>query len=148
METNRPTDAVSVGEYVRAFGVPMVRLPERSISADAPLTSVAAAIIFARRFLIWCDSNDIAGPIDWPRLYNLSVSFALEENRRFFSEMALAKALTRLKVPKQTRVIEPGEIGLVSYRKSKARRPRVTQYILLPLDDRANSMPPQTDLFD
>lgn len=126
----------------------MARPPERSISADAPLSLVAAAEVFARCFLVWCSSSGIHGPIDWPRLYNLSVSFAWEENRRFFSEMALAKALTRLRVPKQTRAIEPGETGLVSYKKSNARRPRVTQYVLPPLDDRAKSTDPQTDLFD
>lgn len=65
-----------------------------------------------------------------PRLFVISQDFAVSQELRPISRMALAKALSQLKVPKFTQDIEDHEKGIISKRKRDAKRPRVTVYML------------------
>ncbi len=102
----------------------------RPANVGKPLSSLSQALPFARRFLIWCANNGIHGEIDCSRLFVLSQEFAEFSGARAVSDRALSKALSQLKVRKKVRDIKAHEKGLVSYKTSKAKRPRVTVYIL------------------
>ena len=119
-----------------------------SANADKVVTSLAAAEVFARRLLAWCARNGIHGPIDWPRLLALSHEFADAEDRTPVSKMALAKALSRLHIPKSHREIRPDERGIVSSKRSDAKRKRVT-FRILPGGEPRQTTPAdnQLDLF-
>ncbi len=120
----------------------------RLISAEQPISSLAKAIVFARLFLVWCAGHNIHGPIDWPRLYNLSKEFADFAGRRYVTKMALSKALSSLEVSKTTRYRATHERN-IGIKRSQAKRPSVTVY-QLPVDDRieVTEGPVQLELFD
>jgi hypothetical protein len=125
------------------------RLPPRPVNVGKPLSSLSAALPFARRLLIWLDNVGINGEIDWPKLVTLSHEFAEFSGLRPISERALARALSQLGVPKTVRNISAHEKGIVSLRKSKAKRPRVRVYILGKDSDPCSSTAePRLDLFD
>jgi hypothetical protein len=105
-------------------------IPVRSVNVGKPLSSLSQALPFARRFLIWCANNGIHGEIDCSRLFVFSQEFAEFCGARAVSERALSKALSQLKIRKKVRDIKAYEKGLVSHKTSKAKRPRVTVYIL------------------
>ena len=109
----------------------------RPVSAVIPVSSLISAVVFAQRFIKWCASNDIHGPIEWPRIYVLSLEFAEYQNLRPATKMALSKSLTRLGIPKSIREIADHECGLVSKKRSDAVRSRVTVYTLPAFDVRA-----------
>ena len=121
----------------------------RPASADLPLSSLAAAESFVRRFLDWCASVGVQGEVDLPRLQVLAYEFSEIKGIRPITNMAFSKALSRLQVPKRMRVIADHEKGLVSARRRDAKRPRITVYNLSrPRGAVACDLGFQSDLFD
>jgi hypothetical protein len=116
-------------------------------SRDIPATSLAQALDFAKRFLDWCASAGISGAMDWPKLFQHSQEFALEEEVQHFSAMALSKALTELARQNYRGFRKTGRF-LKSHEKpdprlkraSGAKRPRVVVYVLP-----AGQVPPVND---
>jgi len=93
-------------------------------------SSLPATVIFAERFLAWCASAGYRGEIDWPRLCALACEFAEFDGLRLPTEMALSKALSSFNLPKSTRLVTDDETGVVSAKRSTAKRKRVTTYSL------------------
>ncbi len=121
----------------------------RPVSAVMPVSSLTSAVVFAQRFLEWCASNNIHGPIELPRIYVLSLEFAEYKNLRPATKMALSKSLSGLGIPKSMRQIADHERGLVSKKRSEAVRSRITVYTLPAVDVRARvDYNDQQDLFD
>jgi hypothetical protein len=91
-------------------------------SRDIPVSSLVAAKSFAKRFLVWCANADITGPIDWPKLFEHSQAYAVEEEIRPVSYMALAKALTQLGVRKTSRPLKKRRTTQSSVQRAERRQ--------------------------
>lgn len=103
---------------------------------------------FSHRFLLWCAKGGLYGRMDWPVVVAHAGEFAMYENLRPPSRMALAKSLTRLGVEKTSRRVTGDEHAIVSYSRSEARHPRVTVYMLPCCGSLPSADEPQADLFD
>ncbi len=118
-------------------------------SRDIPVSLLLPAEAFAKRFLVWCVDIGITGPIDWPKLFELSQSYAVEAEIRSVSYMALAKSLTKLGVKKTSRQLKNGERPNPRYRsQSDAKNPRVTVYVLPASDPRSEDDETMFKLFE
>lgn len=118
-------------------------------SRDVPVSSLVVAEAFAKRFLVWCATADITGPIDWPKLFEHSQAYAIEEEIRPVTKMALSKALTKLGVKKILRELKNSERPNPRYRgQSDAKHPRVTVYVLPTGDSSSGDNEEQLKLFE
>lgn len=149
--------AVSVDDVSRcAARLPTAPSPPRSAKRSRstdnvvkPVTSLTSTVFFVRRFLPWCVNVGVTGPTDWPRVYALAFEFADYANLRPPSERALARCLTQLGIGKSVREMKASERGIVSVRRSKAGRCRVTVYHLpSTIIGHLASSDDQLDLFD